>query len=115
MLPTPHGQPASQANFSIKVCLDQQPQYRSFFNSYHKIIANMGGWDVYCAICGSTFNSRVSIDSDDETDLTYSGKVIGESDLQWLQTLRALGLNTDNTEERKSVISLIFESTCLSF
>jgi hypothetical protein len=67
----------------------------------------MGGWDVYCAICGSTFNSRLSVDSDDETDLTYSGEVIGESDLQWLQTLRALGLSTDSPEERKSIISLI--------
>jgi hypothetical protein len=68
----------------------------------------MGGWDSYCAICGSTFRSRLSIDSDDETDLTYSGEVIGESDLQWLQTLRAIGLNAESPEERKSVISIFF-------
>jgi hypothetical protein len=61
----------------------------------------MGGWDSYCAICGSTFKSHLSIDSDDETDLTYSGKVIGESDLQWLQTLCALGLNAAGPKERK--------------
>ena len=75
----------------------------------------MGGWDVYCAICGSTFKSDLSIDSDDETDLTYSGTVIGESDLQWLQTLRALGLNANSLDERKSVISLFHEHTCLYY
>ncbi|KAJ5606323.1 hypothetical protein N7510_009104 [Penicillium lagena] len=67
----------------------------------------MGGFDVYCAICGSTFQSEsnLSIDSDDETDQTYSGEVIGESDLTWLQTLRALGLNADIPGERKSFIT----------
>lgn len=95
------------AQFSIKFCFDEQPNDRSRFNSYHKSIEIMGGWDTYCAICGSTFRSRLSIDSDDETDLTYSGEVIGESDLQWLQTLRAIGLNAESPEERKSVISII--------
>lgn len=56
----------------------------------------MGGWDSYCAICGSTFKSHLSIDFDEETDLTYSGAVIGDSDLQWLHTLRALGLNANS-------------------
>ncbi|KAJ5889850.1 hypothetical protein N7504_010660 [Penicillium tannophilum] len=65
----------------------------------------MGGWDVYCAICGSTFRSSVSIDSDDETDLTYSGEVIGESDIKWLDTLCALGINPDVPGENKSFIT----------
>ncbi|THC95119.1 hypothetical protein EYZ11_005403 [Aspergillus tanneri] len=65
----------------------------------------MGGFDVYCAICGSTFRSNVSIDSDDETDYTYSGDVIGDSDLEWLNTLCALGLNPDVPGERKSFLT----------
>ncbi|KAJ5651970.1 hypothetical protein N7507_009396 [Penicillium longicatenatum] len=65
----------------------------------------MGGWDVYCAICGSTFDSKLSIDSDDETDATYSGEVIGDSDLKWLETLCALGINPDIRGERKSFIT----------
>ncbi|KAJ6109922.1 hypothetical protein N7486_002157 [Penicillium sp. IBT 16267x] len=65
----------------------------------------MGGWDVYCAICGSTFDSRLSIDSDDETDATYSGEVIGQSDLKWLETLCALGINSNIPGERKSFIT----------
>jgi hypothetical protein len=107
VLPSPsHIAACILLNFSIKLCFDEQPNDRSRFNSYHKSIAIMGGWDSYCAICGSTFRSDLSIDSDDETDLTYSGEVIGESDLQWLQTLRAIGLNAESCEERKSVISI---------
>lgn len=66
----------------------------------------MGGFHVYCAICGSTFSSRsfISIDSDDEMgDHTYSGEVIGDSDLGWLDDLRALGFNPDAVGERKWV------------
>lgn len=74
----------------------------------------MGGWDVYCAICGSTFRSSVSIDSDDETDLTYSGEVIGESDIKWLDTLCALGINPDVPGENKFVIYLSHEYNSLS-
>ncbi|KAF9886785.1 hypothetical protein FE257_011162 [Aspergillus nanangensis] len=65
----------------------------------------MGGFDVYCAICGCTFSSRLSIDSDDETDYTYDGEVIGESDLEWLDHLRALGLNRGVSGDRKSFIT----------
>ncbi|KAE8327907.1 hypothetical protein BDV39DRAFT_192560 [Aspergillus sergii] len=68
----------------------------------------MGGFHVYCAICGSTFSSRdfISIDSDDEMgDHTYSGEVIGDSDLEWLNDLRALGLNPDAVGERKSFVT----------
>lgn len=67
----------------------------------------MGGFHVYCAICGSTFSSSqfLSIDSDsDMGDYTYSGEVIGDSDLGWLDDLRALGLNPDAVGERKFVI-----------
>jgi hypothetical protein len=64
----------------------------------------MGGWDVYCAICGSTFSSRLSINSDDETGAAYSGKVIGKSDLEWLQNICALGTNANILGERKSVL-----------
>lgn len=66
---------------------------------------------MYCAICGSTFGCSLSIDSDEETDLTYSGEVIGESDLEWLETLCALGLNAGISGERKSVMYLFHEVT----
>ncbi|KAE8159866.1 hypothetical protein BDV40DRAFT_272152 [Aspergillus tamarii] len=68
----------------------------------------MGGFHVYCAICGSTFSSSqfLSIDSDsDMGDYTYSGEVIGDSDLGWLDDLRALGLNPDAVGERKSFVT----------
>ncbi|KAF7588703.1 hypothetical protein BBP40_005303 [Aspergillus hancockii] len=65
----------------------------------------MGGFDVYCAICGSTFRSGVSIDSDDETDFTYSGDVLGDNDLEWLNTLCALGLNPTAPGQRKAFLT----------
>lgn len=69
---------------------------------------------MYCAICGSTFRSSLSIDSDEETDLTYSGEVIGQSDLEWLETLCALGFNAGISGERKSVRYLFLEVKCPS-
>ncbi|KAL4897138.1 hypothetical protein BDV59DRAFT_198561 [Aspergillus ambiguus] len=67
----------------------------------------MGGCDIYCAICGSTFSSTqfISIDSDDEGDNTYDGEVIGDSDIKWLDNLRALGINSNVTGERKSFLT----------
>ncbi|KAE8343030.1 hypothetical protein BDV24DRAFT_161847 [Aspergillus arachidicola] len=38
-------------------------------------------------------------------DHTYSGEVIGDSDLEWLDDLRALGLNPDAVGERKSFVT----------
>lgn len=70
----------------------------------------MGGWDVYCAICGSPFTNNLSIDSDDETDQTYSGEVIGDSDLDWLKVLRGLGINPDVSGERQYVVYHFYES-----
>ncbi|KAJ6095921.1 hypothetical protein N7486_006667 [Penicillium sp. IBT 16267x] len=61
-------------------------------------------WDAYCAICGSTFSYSwtLRIDFDDENELSYSREVIGNSDLKWLSTLRALGYNASSTKDRVS-------------
>lgn len=76
-------------------------------STYHKIAATMH-WDAFCAICGSTFaySFTLPISFDDNSKLSYSKKVIGNSDLQWLSKLRALGYNASSTTERKSVITL---------
>ncbi|KAE8326302.1 hypothetical protein BDV39DRAFT_206194 [Aspergillus sergii] len=65
------------------------------------------GFHVYCAVCGSTFSGRgwISIDSDDDADCTYRGEVIGDSDLSWLEHVRALGLNPHVAAERKSFLT----------
>ncbi|KAJ5537285.1 hypothetical protein N7513_010471 [Penicillium frequentans] len=64
-------------------------------------------WDAFCAICGSTFaySFTLPISFDDNSKLSYSKKVIGNSDLQWLSKLRALGYNASSTTERKSFIT----------
>lgn len=43
-------------------------------------MANTGGWYASCAICGLTFDSELPIDSDEETDATYSGEIVEKSD-----------------------------------
>ncbi|KAJ5372700.1 hypothetical protein N7517_004706 [Penicillium concentricum] len=57
----------------------------------------MGGWSVYCAICGGPFSSHLDIDPE-ETDVDefcYRDKVLRDCKLEWLEEVCGLGINPD--------------------
>lgn len=53
----------------------------------------MGGWEIFCAICGGTFFSSVDIDCENTDEYAYRDTVLGESDVSWLGRVRGLGMN----------------------
>jgi hypothetical protein len=62
----------------------------------------MGGWAIYCAICGGTFASDVAMDPEGTDEYSYRYEVIRDSDLRWLDKLRGLGVNPDAPGTDKS-------------
>lgn len=64
----------------------------------------MGGWAVYCAICGGPFSSQVEMDPEGTDERSYRYDVLKDCDLEWLDELCALGMNPDATGDDKCVI-----------
>ncbi|CAH0054221.1 unnamed protein product [Clonostachys solani] len=67
----------------------------------------MGGWDVYCALCGGPI-SRISWDADDSPDTAYDREVFADStdpDLDWLQDCRLIGENPATASDSKVWLS----------
>lgn len=63
---------------------------------------NMGGWAIFCAICGGPFSSEVEIDPEN-TEECYRDEVLRDFNLEWLDDLCALGINPDALGNDKSV------------
>lgn len=55
----------------------------------------MGGWEVYCALCGVPFSSQVEMDPEGTDENSYRYEVLKDCDLEWLDRLCALGFNSD--------------------
>jgi hypothetical protein len=64
----------------------------------------MGGWEIYCAICGGPFSSQVDMDPEGTEEDSYRYDVLKDCDLEWLDDLCALGLNPDARAIDKFVI-----------
>ncbi|RAK72231.1 uncharacterized protein BO72DRAFT_472584 [Aspergillus fijiensis CBS 313.89] len=56
----------------------------------------MGEWDIYCAICGAPFSSRVDIDPKGTEQNHYRYEILKNSSMKWLDEVRALGINADS-------------------
>ncbi|PYI35974.1 hypothetical protein BP00DRAFT_333387 [Aspergillus indologenus CBS 114.80] len=65
----------------------------------------MGEWDIYCAICGAPFSSRVDIDTEGTEGNRYRYEILKNSSLKWLDEVRALGLNADSPATDKSYLT----------
>jgi hypothetical protein len=58
----------------------------------------MGGWDVYCAICGGP-TSTPHWEQDSEDEYSYDSSVIrrpGEGEFGWLDDIRIIGDNSSH-------------------
>lgn len=55
----------------------------------------MGGWEIYCAICGGTFCSEVDMDPEGTDKDYYRYEVLRDCNLEWLDRVCALGINHD--------------------
>ncbi|KAJ5210857.1 hypothetical protein N7491_010669 [Penicillium cf. griseofulvum] len=71
----------------------------------------MGGWSVYCAICGGPFSSNVEIDPEEtgDDDGYYRDKVLRGCNLEWLDDVCGLGINSDAPGNDKSFLSGVGE------
>ncbi|PYH77020.1 hypothetical protein BO82DRAFT_395735 [Aspergillus uvarum CBS 121591] len=65
----------------------------------------MGDWDIYCAICGAPFSSRVDIDPEGTEGNRYRYEILKNSSLKWLDEVRALGINADSPATDKSYLT----------
>lgn len=63
----------------------------------------MGGWEIYCAICGSTFSSQVDMDPEGTDEEYYRYEVLKDCNLEWLDKVCALGINPDVSGNDKFV------------
>ncbi|EAU32756.1 predicted protein [Aspergillus terreus NIH2624] len=57
----------------------------------------MGGWAIFCAICGGPFSSQVDMDCEGTDERAYRFDILEDCNLEWLDGLRALGMNPDAT------------------
>ncbi|CAG9946713.1 unnamed protein product [Clonostachys rosea f. rosea IK726] len=67
----------------------------------------MGGWDVYCALCGGPIR-RVWWDADDSPHAAYDREVFANSDdpgLEWLEDIRLIGENPATASDSKVWLS----------
>ncbi|VUC33095.1 unnamed protein product [Clonostachys rosea] len=67
----------------------------------------MGGWDVYCALCGGPLRN-LYWDADDSPHTAYDPEIFpNEADpgLEWLRDLRLIGENPDTASESKVWLS----------
>lgn len=53
----------------------------------------MGGWEIYCAICGGTFFSEVDMDPEGTDKDHYRYEVLRDCNLEWLDKVCVLGIN----------------------
>ncbi|CAG8898820.1 unnamed protein product [Penicillium egyptiacum] len=53
----------------------------------------MGGWAIYCAICGGTFSSQVDMDPEGTEEDHYRYEILRDCNLEWLDKVCALGIN----------------------
>lgn len=63
----------------------------------------MGGWDVYCALCGGPIR-RVRWDADDSPHAAYDREVFANSEdpgLEWLEDIRLIGENPFTASDSK--------------
>ncbi|GES63296.1 F-box domain protein [Aspergillus terreus] len=65
----------------------------------------MGGWAVFCAICGGPFSSQVDMDCEGTDERAYRFDILEDCNLEWLDELRALGMNPDATGSDKSFLT----------
>jgi hypothetical protein len=63
----------------------------------------MGGWAIFCAICGGPFSSKVDMDPEGSEEDCYRYEVLRDCKLGWLDKLCALGINPDAPGNDKSV------------
>ncbi|KAJ5680961.1 hypothetical protein N7536_012100 [Penicillium majusculum] len=55
----------------------------------------MGGWEIYCAICGGTFSSEVDMDPEGTDKDYYRYEVLRDCNLEWLDKVCVLGINDE--------------------
>ncbi|OJJ77719.1 hypothetical protein ASPBRDRAFT_36976 [Aspergillus brasiliensis CBS 101740] len=65
----------------------------------------MGGWAIFCAICGGPFSSQVDMDCEGTDERAYRFDILEDCNLEWLDELRALGINPDATGSDKSFLT----------
>ncbi|KAL6230961.1 hypothetical protein BDW75DRAFT_248250 [Aspergillus navahoensis] len=65
----------------------------------------MGGWAIFCAICGGPFSSQVDMDYEGADERAYRFDILKDCSLEWLDELRALGANPDATGSDKSFLT----------
>jgi hypothetical protein len=65
----------------------------------------MGGWAIFCAICGGPFSSQVDMDCEGTDERAYRFDILEDCNLEWLDELRALGMNPDATGSDKFVVA----------
>ncbi|OQE12775.1 hypothetical protein PENFLA_c063G07543 [Penicillium flavigenum] len=65
----------------------------------------MGGWAIFCAICGGPFSSQVDMDCEGTDERAYRFDILEDCNLEWLDKLRALGMNPDATGSDKSFLT----------
>jgi hypothetical protein len=65
----------------------------------------MGGWAIFCAICGGPFSSQVDMDCEGTDERAYRFDILEDCNLEWLDELRALGMNPDATGSDKFVVT----------
>ncbi|CAG9977816.1 unnamed protein product [Clonostachys byssicola] len=67
----------------------------------------MGGWDVYCALCGGPIR-RIWWDADDSPHAAYDREVFANSEdpgLEWLEDIRLIGENPATAADSKVWLS----------
>ncbi|KAL3442344.1 hypothetical protein BJX65DRAFT_287014 [Aspergillus insuetus] len=65
----------------------------------------MGGWAIFCAICGGPFSSQVDMDCEGTDERVYRFDILEDCNLDWLDELQALGMNPDATGSDKSFLT----------
>ncbi|KAL3462676.1 hypothetical protein BJX64DRAFT_137540 [Aspergillus heterothallicus] len=65
----------------------------------------MGGWEIFCAICGGPFSSQVDMDCEGTDEMAYRYDVLEDCNLDWLNKLQALGINPDAPASNNSFIT----------
>ncbi|KAF4207526.1 hypothetical protein CNMCM8927_002931 [Aspergillus lentulus] len=65
----------------------------------------MGGWAIFCAICGGPFSSQVDMDCEGTNERAYRFEILKDCNLEWLDELRALGMNPGATGSDKSFLT----------
>ena len=100
------------AHFIVKYAECDKGVLASFLSSFHHPIAfrsidkfAMGGFDVYCAICGGGLRKpswTVEEDGEDSEAYTYDPAVLAndeDPELNWLEDVRLIGENSETSAE----------------